>query len=110
MCCAFTDVSNNPHHLALVTFHIPQGYIPTVKSHGNSKGSVPFHPTWSSTKKEIKDRCTTEGPKGTVASLSANVGGILQASAPGQLPRDEKQITNYKTRVSAQRRVSNSLA
>ena len=41
-----------------------------------------------------------------MASLSASVGGVLQASAPGKLPRDEKQITNYKSRVLAEQRVS----
>ena len=56
---AYADASNNPHHLVLVTYHIPPGFIPLVK---NSK-SIPFHPTWSSTKKEIRERCAVEGPK-----------------------------------------------
>ena len=40
--------------------------------------------------------CATEGPKIVVVSLSAEVGGVMEATAPGQLPQDEKQITNYK--------------
>ena len=32
---------------------------------------------------------------------------MLTASAPGQLPRDEKQVTNFRSRVSAEHRVSN---
>ena len=63
-------------------------------------------PTWASTKKQIKDRCTVEVPKSVVASLSASVGGVLQTSAPGQLPRDEKQVMNYKLRASAEQRMS----
>ena len=99
----FSDEDNNPHRLALVTYHIPAGFVPAIKSHGNSKVGTPFHPTWSSTKKHIKQTCATKGPKSVVASLSAEV---VEAIAPGQLPRDEKQITNYKARVSLEQRQS----
>lgn len=77
-----------------------------VRSHGNSKSGIPFHPTWSSTKKHIKEKCATEGPKSVVASLSAEVGGVLEAIAPGQLPRNEKQVTNYRSRVLLEQRHS----
>ena len=109
-CCLFyfPDADNNPHHLTLVTYRIPAGFTPVIKSHGNSKVTTPFrpHPTWSSTKKHIKHACAIEGPKSVVASLSAEVGGVLEATAPGQLPRDEKQITNYKARVTLEQRQS----
>ena len=68
--------------------------------------SAPFHPTWCSTKNHIKRVCAAEGPKSVVASLSAEVGVVLEASAPGQLPRDEKQVTNYKARVTVEQRQS----
>ena len=55
------------------------------------------------TKKHIKQTCATKGPKSVVASLSAEV---VEAIAPEQLPRDEKQITNYKARVSLEQRQS----
>ena len=29
---SYTDAENNPHHLALVTYHIPSGFVPFVKS------------------------------------------------------------------------------
>ncbi len=32
------------------------------------------------------------GPKEVVASVSAQVGGVLQAYAPGELPRGEGQV------------------
>ena len=78
-------------------YHLPKGFVPTVKSHGNSKKSNPFHPTWSSTKIKIKSKCTAgEGPKHIVSSISNATGGIIKASAPGKLPRDEKQVSNFK--------------
>ena len=43
--------------------------------------------------------CGTQGPKGVVASLSAAAGGVLAASAPGQLPRGEKQVINFQNGV-----------
>ena len=96
----FVDASNNPHYLCLVVYHLPKGFVPTVKCHGNSKAGIPFHPTWSSTKLKIKDKCTTtEGPKHIVSSVSDASGGIVKASAPGQLPRDEKQISNFKGKM-----------
>ena len=34
--------------------------------------------------------------KETVEHLSSAVGGVLSASAPGELPRNEKQVTNLR--------------
>ena len=96
-CVFILDTSNNPHYLCLVVYHLPKGFVPTMKCHGNSKTSTPFHPTWSTTKFKIKEKCTTsEGPKHIVSSISHALGGIIKASAPGLLPRDEKQVSNFK--------------
>ena len=44
----------------------------------------------------IKDEVRKSGPKEVVASVSARVGGVLQAYAPGELPRGERQAINAK--------------
>ena len=44
----------------------------------------------------IKDEVRKSGPKEVVASVSARVGGVLQACAPGELPRGERQVINAK--------------
>ena len=82
----------------MVVYRLLSGDIPKVKKHGNAKEDVPFHPTWPSTKKKIIEECAVKkaSPKGTVAVLSAKAGGIMHASAPGILPRDEKQVSNFK--------------
>ena len=36
------------------------------------------------------------GPKHVIASISADQGGIVDATYPGELPRNEQQILNYK--------------
>jgi len=77
-----------------------------VKSHGNSKKGTLYHPTWASTKQQIKEKCGSGGPKCVVASLSAAAGGVLEATAPGQLPRGEKQIVNFKAKCSFDSRLS----
>ena len=84
----------------MVTYHFPiDGFVPEIKPHGNSTiKKEPFHPTWSSTKQQIRQKCVDTGPKQVAALISAIAGGILGATAPGQLPRDEKQITNFKAR------------
>ena len=44
--------------------------------------------------------CHSAGPKETVASVSSDVGGILNASCPGAIPRSE-QPNHYKRRTKA---------
>ena len=87
---------------------VSRGFTPTLKKHGNSKVEKPFHPTWLSTKQQIKKMCIDYGPAETVCSITTEAGGIVQATAPGQLPRDEKQVTNFKKKVSLQSKPSNA--
>ena len=47
-----------------------------------------------------------KGPESTLSTLSVEAGGILGASAPGLLPRDEKQASNFKRKLSFQSRLS----
>ena len=100
---SLTDSSNSPHHLCLLVYRIPPGFVPTVKKHGNS---LPFHPTWPSTKELIKKECLIKGPEHAVSSISGELGGITHASAPGMLPRDEKQVSNFKRKLYFQSRAS----
>ena len=66
--------------------------------HGNSKSELPFFGTLPSTSQAIKEKCPSLGPKAVVASVGKSVGGILDAHYPGQLPRNELQVSNYKRR------------
>ena len=47
------DSNGDPHHLCLLSYRIPSGFQPVVTPHGNSKSSIPFYPTFPSTKKQI---------------------------------------------------------
>lgn len=69
-----------------------------MASHGNSKSPKPFYGTLPSTVQQIKSECSASGPKQVVATLSASAGGIVGASYPGQLPRNEEQVSNFKKR------------
>lgn len=80
-------------------YRIPPGFVPSIKTHGNSKSDVPFHPTWASTKQCIKNECLIQGPDSTVSTVSVSAGGIVGASAPGMLPRDAKQVSNFKNKL-----------
>ena len=46
----------------------------------------------------IKEDSAAKGPKAVIECLSEEVGGMLGAVASGQLPRNEKQVTNIKQR------------
>ena len=87
------DASYNPHHLALIVYHFPPNILPVAQKHGNAKSEIPFFPTSSST---IKSECLTSGPKQVVSNVFEKVGGLLSASYPGILPRNERQIKYAK--------------
>ena len=99
---SFADESWNPHSLCVAVYYLPSGFVPTINPHGNSKSEKPFFPTLPSTVKSIKQSCGISGPKETIATLSSSAGGILEATYPGGLPRNELQISNFKLRVSTQ--------
>ena len=92
MYSTFIGPSNDPHHLCLVVYRMRAGFIPTLSSHGNSKIARPFLP-WPSTLNRIKKECISKGPKAVVEQVSSEVGGV---SEPGQLPRNELQVSNQK--------------
>ena len=87
-------------------YRIPPGFTPSVKVHGNSKAATPFYPTWPSTKERIKQECLEKGPESTLSTISYEAGGIVGASAPGLLPRNEKQVSNFKRKLSFHSRIS----
>lgn len=89
----FADAQNNPHHLCMVIYYIPPEFCPKIASHGNSKDRTrEHHTTWASTREIIKSEPSCSGPKATVARVSTKVGGLLDTSCPGQLPRSERQV------------------
>ena len=91
-------------------YRFPPGFTPTLSSHGNAKDKKSFYPTWSSTLEQVKKQCVQHGPKSTVEYLSSAVGGVIGASAPGQLPRYEKQVTNTTKREKLKGRCSGASA
>ena len=73
---------------------MPPGFKPlTSQPNGNSRSNKPY---FHSTLKKIKQETREAGPKEVVATVSAKVGGVIGARAPGQLPRGEMQVTNAK--------------
>ena len=68
--------------------------------HGNSKSESPLFGTLPSTFKANKEKCSFLGPKAVVASVGESVGVLLNATYPGELPRSELQMSNYKRRMS----------
>ena len=76
-------------------YRLPAGFAPKLACHGNAKKSCskPFFATWPSTINTIKEECLHQGPKSTIEAVCAKSGGILHAAAPGQLPRNEKQVS-----------------
>lgn len=88
--------NGDPHHLCLLSYNIPVGFVKIVSSHGNSKQSSPFYPTLPSTKVMMKAEVQHSGPKQTVSVVSKKVGGGTGASSSGELPRNERQVSYIK--------------
>ena len=82
-----------------MAYQIPLGFVPIVASHGNAKEKKPYFATWPSTMDKLKGKCLQQGPKSTIEHVSSSFGGVTGALAPGQLPRNEMQITKLKRRV-----------
>lgn len=95
----FSDVSNKPHQYCLAVYYLPPNFEPKAVPHGNSKTERPFFPTLPSTMEKIKQECTASGPKQVVSSVSNCVGGVMNATDPCELPRDEQQVSKLKQRV-----------
>ena len=51
-----------------------------------------------------------KGPKQTVATVSAAMGGLTGAECPGALPRDEKQVANVQQSIKKSSQVAMPLA
>ena len=77
-------------------YYIPSGFSPVVVSHGNSKTAQPYFPTLPSTTLDIKKKCVLSGPKEVASNIENSACDILEATYPGQLPRNERQISNFK--------------
>lgn len=84
-----------------VVYYMPPGSSPVVVSHGNSKSMEPYFPTLPSTSEDIKRKCAGCGPKEVISSIDSCVGGIVHASYPGELPRNEQQLSNFKCHIPA---------
>ena len=61
--CFLIDVSNNPHHLAMIVYHFPPSIMPKAQKHGNAKRDEPFYAAWVSTKELIESEHQASGPK-----------------------------------------------
>ena len=91
--CFITDSKNNPHHLCMAVYYLPDNFEPTPTPHGNSKEDRPFFSTLPSTMARIKHECSVaKGPKKVVQEVSASVGGMVSATDICQLPRGVSQV------------------
>ena len=72
------------------------------KPHGNSKEAKPFIRTSPSTLQKLKECSKTSTVKRTIYAITKEKGGIVDAKAVGDLPRDRKQVYNIQNRDNPQ--------
>ena len=71
-----------------------------IKPHGNStKKKGPFRQTKPSTMKILKSEVENKAPIKVLRSVENLKGGIMNASSSCDLPRDRKQVYNFKQNV-----------
>ena len=66
--------------------------------------------TLPSTFQHVRHECESKGPKQTVATVPAAMGGLTGAEYPGALPRDEKQVANVQQSIKKSSQVAMPLA
>ena len=93
----FADYNKQPHRLCLLVYYIPENFEPTLQPHGNSKSDKPFYGTLPSTMESIAVK-SSSGPKEIISDVSAAVGGVMGATDPCCLPRNEQQVTDVRRR------------
>ena len=98
--------SYNPHPFCLVVSHLDflllLFHMETQRRH--SPISLHFQARhWT-----LRKMCVSSGPKEVASNIEISVGGILEATYPGQLLRNEQQISNFKrhTPVSTGQKLS----
>ena len=95
----FLDPNGNKTNLALVQYVFIGSPHPIIsKPHGNSKETKPFLRTTPSTLDKLKICNKSETAKQAIQSVTNDVGGICNAEAVGDLPRNRKQVYNAHCR------------
>ena len=90
--------------MCLLVYGLPPVFTPKLSSHGNSKKKRPFFATWPSTVYSIKKDCLQQGPKTMIERICVKAGCTLYATASGQLPHSEKQITTLAAKEKLKKR------
>ena len=78
----------------MVVYYIPEGFVPKVLLHKNSKSEKPFFGTLPNTSEVITEKCSHLGPKSVVSSVEQSVGGIMNAKYSGELMSYRYQTIN----------------
>ena len=95
-----TVVNIEDFNLVYVVYSfIGEGHAIKVKPHGNSKINLPFIRTYKSTKAKLSAQLSRDihsNNAKTYFSVSNDIGGIKVAQAPGQLPRNLRQVKYVK--------------
>lgn len=80
-----------------MAYYIPPDFKLNIEPHGNSKCGKPFFPTLPSTLEAIA-KSGSGGPKSVISSVSASVGGVVNAYDSCSLPRNEQQVIDVRRR------------
>ena len=100
--CCNADSSGDQLNHAFVQYSFSGKPHPILqKPHGNSKSSKPFVRTTPSTLQKLKEcRKTNQPPKLAVSKVTKEKGGIVNANAIGDIPRNRRQVYNIKPPVA----------
>lgn len=96
----FTDVSNS-HNICLLVYHIPPNFTPVVKSNGNSKLIIaPFIQLGQVPKNELMMNSRLKFLRAPYLLFLILFEVLLCASAPVEFSKNEKQVSNFKKKLS----------
>ena len=99
----YVDFEDKLHPLCILQYTYPDD--PEIKGlpHKNSKGSASFNRSKKSVLNRIREQATNMAtPTKVYDKVFSECGGILDASSCGSLPRNKKQVANFKWNKKSQ--------
>lgn len=109
--CISVDCQSQEQRLAFVQYSFDRHeHSVELRPHGNSKGKEPFSRTKPSTVKLLKDAVQTKSPRVVLREVENIKGGVANAHSAGDLPRNRKQVDNFKFSTKPQCNVKKDLS
>ena len=97
MYSVLTDYEDETLNLAISQYFFSRGeHKVIVAPHGNSQSGQPFIRTMTSVMSKLRGEAKQKTPKRALQFVYNEVGGVIEASSAGSLPRNRQQAKDMR--------------